>query len=838
MRRTISISFGAVAILVVAGVVYSQKHGLETVGPTEDGGVLLNTGWRIKPAGKNIPLSTLPMSQALAPDGRTLAVLNAGYAPASLSLVDLETARETARVTVGDGWRGLAFSPRGDDKLYIGDGARGSVSEFRFSSSNLSFTRKIDLYGGEKPGSPHLIADIVAGSGTLLTADEEQDKVTVIDPAEGKVLHSFAVTRNPYAMLLSPDGQFVFVSSWSTAQIVEYRVSDGAEMARIPVGAHPTEMVWLTAPSGGGADSHDKSPSSSLRLAVACANTNFVYVLENQRGSWRVKEKVNVALTPRQPVGMTPSSLSLSPDNRRLYVACSDANTVAVIDVVGSASKVLGFVPTGWYPTAVRALHDGRLLVLNGKGLGSHPNPNGPDFRRRGQPGVGTAYVAAIQEGSASLIANFDDQQLQAYTKTVVENSPYRDSLLQKAGIPKGNPVPDNPGGPTPIKHVILLMKENRTYDQVLGDMKEGNGDPNLVLFGENVTPNHHKLAREFVLLDNFYVNADVSADGYYWTTAAIDPDTDQKEWPMEYGGRVYSPHGGGTMFATMPNTPEGIRSTPGGFLWDKAAEAGITFYNYGFSAINLPHPPEAGIQIQDVRDPVLKPHTSYYFRQHDRGFSDIKRMQVFLNDLAAWEKKGDMPRLIVMSIGNDHTEGTRPGRCTPISCVADNDQAVGVMVEGLTKSKFWSSTAMFILEDDAQDGPDHVDSHRSPAYVISPYTRRGVVDSTLYNTTSVLRTIELILGLKPMTVFDAAARPMANAFAPTLNLSQYHNEPARVLLHEKNPERSATAARSMKLDLSASDMADEHELNDILWIAIKGTTPPPSVHSRFSEAF
>jgi hypothetical protein len=446
--------------------------------------------------------------------------------------------------------------------------------------------------------------------------------------------------------------------------------------------------------------------------------------------------------------------------------------------------------------------------------------------------------VAAIQEGSASLIPNFDDQQLQAYTKTVFENSPYRDSLLQKAGVPKGNPVPDIPGRATPIKHIILLMKENRTYDQVLGDMREGNGDPNLVLFGENVTPNHHKLAREFVLLDNFYVNADVSADGYYWTTAAIEPDTDQKKWPMEYGGRVYSPHGGGTMFATMPNTPEGIRSTPGGFLWDKAAEAGVSFYNYGFSAINLAHPPEAGVQIQDVRDPVLKPHTSYYFRQHDRGFSDVKRIQVFLNDLAAWEKKGDMPRLVVMSIGNDHTEGTRPGRCTPISCVADNDLAVGVMVEGLTKSKFWSSTAMFILEDDAQDGPDHVDSHRSPAYVISPYTRRGVVDSTLYNTTSVLRTIELILGLKPMTVFDAAARPMANAFASTPNLSQYHNEPARVPVDEKNPERSATAARSMKLDLSASDMADEHELNNILWIAIKGTTPPPSVHSRFSEAF
>jgi hypothetical protein len=241
-------------------------------------------------------------------------------------------------------------------------------------------------------------------------------------------------------------------------------------------------------------------------------------------------------------------------------------------------------------------------------------------------------------------------------------------------------------------------------------------------------------------------------------------------------------------------------------------------------------------VQIAEVRDPVLKPHTSYDFRQHDRSFSDITRMQVFLHDLAEWEKKGDMPRLILMTIGNDHTEGTRPGIRSPISCVADNDQALGVMVEGLTKSKFWSSTAMFVLEDDAQDGADHVDSHRSPAYVISPYTKRHSVDSTLYSTTSVLRTIELILGLKPMTMFDASARPMANVFSKSPNLAPYRNEPPRVELNEKNSQRSATAGRSMKLDFSASDMADEHELNDILWIAIKGTTPPPSVHSVFAR--
>jgi len=828
MRRMIVCS--AAVIAIIAGVVYSQKARVQTVGPTGDGGFLLNTGWRIRPAGKNIPLSTLPMSQVLTPDGRRLAVLNGGYAVPSVSLVDLETSRESARVEIGDGWRGAAFSPAGD-KLYVGNGARGSLTELSVNGGSLSVERKIDIYPGEKPGTAHLMADILPLNDRLLVADGEQDKLLVVDPAAGTVTRSISVARNPYGLLLSPDDASVFVSSWSTAEVIEYRVADGKELSRIAVGPHPTEMLWLPAPKrpgGDGDDDDDDKPvNETPRLAVACANTNSVYVLQKERGAWRVKEKVSVAMTPRQPVGMTPSSLSLSPDKQRLYVACSDANAVAVADITGATTKVLGFVPTGWYPTAVRALRDGRLLVLNGKGLGSHPNPNGPNPFRWPTPGLKSEYVAGIQEGSALVIGNFDQPQLNAYTKTVLENSPYRDSLLEKAGIDRGNPVPDTPGGATPIKHVILLMKENRTYDQVLGDMKEGNGDPNLVLFGEKVTPNHHKLAREFVLLDNFYVNADVSADGFYWTTAAIAPDSNEKTWPMSYARRVY---------ARGKGNPEATRQAPGGHIWDKAAEAGVSFYNYGFTARNLANPPDVGVQIRDVQDPVLKPHANYKFRQHDRSFSDIKRIQVFLNDLAEWEKNGGMPQLVLMTIGNDHTEGTRPGIRSPISCVADNDQSVGLMVEGLSKSKFWASTAMFILEDDAQDGADHVDSHRSPAYVISPYTRRGAVDSTLYNTTSVLRTIELILGMKPMTVFDAAARPMANAFQNAPNLAPYTNEPPRVALDEKNPEHSATAERSMKLDFSASDMADEHELNDILWIAIKGTTPPAPVHSRFAQ--
>lgn len=811
--------------MLIATVVYSQRDR-RAVGPA-DGGFLLNTGWRIRPAGKDLPLSTLPMSHALTPDGRKLAVLNGGYNPASVSLIDVAAWRETARVQLGDGWRGLAFSAAGD-KLYAGNGSRASITELALQGDGLAVSRKIDLYPQETAGSPHLIADILPAGRELLVVDEEQDRIVVVDPSQAKVIRSFAVARNPYAALLAPGGESLFVSSWSTAQVIEYDLS-GKELSRIAVGPHPTEMLRLPGPKSHGEDGDKDDDEHSPRLSVACANTNYVFILSKDKGTWRVSEKLNVALTARQPVGMTPSSLALRSDGRRLYIACSDANAVAVVDVARGESKVLGFIPTGWYPTSVRALRDGRLVVLNGKGQGSHPNPDGPNPNRWPVKDLKTAmqYVASIQNGSASIIDPFDDNRLGEYSRTVMENTPYRDALLESAGIPAGNPVPNVAGGPTPIRHVILLMKENRTYDQVLGDMKEGNGDPNLVLFGENVTPNHHKLAREFALLDNFYVNADVSSDGYYWTTAAISPDSNQRTWPMEYARRVYA--------KPAPN-PEGLRTAPGGHLWDRAAEAKVSFFNYGFAAVNLPNPPDRGIQIADVEDPVLKPFTSWEFRQHDRSYSDVDRIQVFLRDLAEWEKKGDMPRLVVMTIGNDHTEGMRAGSRAPISCVADNDQSFGVMVEGITKSKFWPSIAMFVLEDDAQDGADHVDSHRSPAYVISPYTRRGAVDSTLYNTTSVLRTIELILGLKPMTVFDASARPMANAFQNKPNLKPYRNEPARVSLTMKNPENTTLAARSAKMDFSKSDLADDDELNDILWLAIRGTPPPAPVHSRFSR--
>ena len=394
---------------------------------------------------------------------------------------------------------------------------------------------------------------------------------------------------------------------------------------------------------------------------------------------------------------------------------------------------------------------------------------------------------------------------------------------MDDAGVPSGSVVPTRPGGTSPIEHVIYIVKENRTYDQVLGDLEIGNGDPSLTLFGEEISPNHHKLAREFVLLDNFYVNADVSADGHNWSAAAIAPAYVQRMWPNSYGARRrhYDYEGGER--AALP---------PAGYIWSNVLAKGLTMRNYGWWCTNVTPAPESGRQIQVTRDPALAPHTNMEYRAYDLNYKDVDRAKVFIKDIEQFDRQGAMPRFLVLRIGNDHTSGTTPKRISPRAAVADNDLALGMIVEAVSKSKFWAKTAIFVLEDDAQNGPDHVDSHRSPAFVISPYTRGRGVDSTRYSTTSMLRTMELILGLFPMTLHDAGARPMHAAFRTEADTRAYEKAEARVPLDERNPETSPTAARSLRMDWDEADQIDDNELNEILWLAMRGGNPPPPVRS------
>ena len=807
-------------LILLAALMSSQPAPREQVGPLPGGGFLLNSGWRLDPVGRQIPLDTLPMSTALSPDGKFLLVLNGGWKPPSIQVIDTATGDVLGKVPVPDAWLGLTFTPKGDF-VYVGGGSRVSIFEFAFANGRLTPARTFELVPQDKRVSQDFLGDVaISPDGRLLyAANLYRDFISVVNPQSGMVIGQVKTGRRPYRILFHPDGKSFFVTHWADGQLGHYETNGGSLITTVRIGAHASDMVWRK----GAPETAEGQAAYAARIFVAAASTNNVYsVGVTDAKELSVVESINLAMTPRQPLGMTPSALALSPDGKRLFVACSDANAAAVVDVSEERSRVEGFIPTGWYPTAVRALPSGTLVVLNGKGVRSYPNPkDGPNPTRTpivvetGEHASAPSTVYRLQTGTASWIPPFPPEQLDAWTKATLANSPYRDSKLDEE-----SPLPR-------IDHVIYIVKENRSYDQVLGDMKEGNGDPALVLFGESVTPNLHKLAREFVLFDNFYVNSDVSADGHAWSTAAIAPDYTQKMWPNKYANRRLT-------YDFEESDPLSI--PPAGYLWTSANAAGLSIRNFGYSVNNKPNAPMGGEQITGVRDPVLVKCTNPYYRGFDLAYPDIERAKTFLAELAEYEKTGNMPRLIVMRMGNDHTSGTAAGKIAPLSAAADNDQGVGMLVEGVSKSRFWTSTAIFILEDDAQNGPDHVDSHRSPAFVISPWVKHHVVDGTMYNTTSILRTMEFLLGLKPMTQFDAAARPMTAAFQTKPDPAPYTAEKPRHSLTDVNPASTAAAARAAAMDFDEADRNDDDELNDILWRAIRKDAPPPPVRSYFGK--
>jgi DNA-binding beta-propeller fold protein YncE len=810
------------AAMVGTAMLMSQPGTREQVGPMADGGFLLSSGWRIKAPGTQIPVDTFPMATAITPDKKTLLVLNGGYNPPSVSVIDIASAKETSRVPVPDGWLGLTMTKAGD-KVYVGGGAKAAVYEFGLKGGMLTPSRVFPVVAEKDRKPTDFIGDVqLAPDGHLLyAADLYHDGVVVINPQSGLVLSRFKTGRRPYRILFHPSGKSFYVSSWADGAVGQYETNSGNQLANTRVAAHTTDMVWREGEV-------EDQPNVAARLFISASNTNSVYVLgATALGELSRLETINVALTPNQPLGSTPSGLGLSADGGKLYVACADANAVGVVDITGPHSTVLGFVPSGWYPTAAFGLPDGRVGVLNGKGLGSFANPRGPNPLVevvRDATGIrNDQYVASLQRGTVQVVDYPDPQKLDGYTQEVLGNSTYRDEKLTDAGTPAGNPV--RPNGP--IKHVIYVIKENRTYDQVLGDMKQGNGDASLTLFGAAVTPNLHKMASEFVLLDNFYENADVSADGHNWATAAIAPDYTQRLWPSQYGSRrkKYDFEGG-----------EPANNPPAGYLWTNAMQAGITVRNYGewSEAVKL----KDGDNDTKVNDPVLEKVTDKDYAPYDLSYTDVDRAEEFVMELQGFEKAGKMPGLLIVRMGNDHTSGTTPGKIAPLSAVADNDQGVGMLVEAVSKSRFWNETAIFVIEDDAQNGPDHVDSHRAPAWVVSPWVKKGTVNSTMFTQASVLRTMELILGLRPMTTYDAGARPMFSVFNTAPTAGGYVLEKAQTALDTKNPAKSPTAARSLKMNFRDADDADEDELNRILWAAIKGPDAPMPVpvRSRFGR--
>ncbi len=778
----------AAATLTVAAL--AQPLLPEDVGPTDDGGFALNSLWTLKPAGRQIPLDTLPINCRLSPDGRFLAVLHSGYSRPGVWILRTGDFSVTDQLALEDAWYGLSFAP-GGKLLYASGGATADIYEIGLSEEGkLEPKRKFSTVPrGEEKTSADFIGDVqVSPDGRLIYAAALfRDEVLVINPQSGWVTERFKTSRRPYRILFHPGGQSFFVTSWTEGSVHQLNAADGEHLFMRRLGMQPMDMAWTGEPLE--LEEDEERPDWDARLFVTTANSNVLHVLAVSGGaSIRPIESVKLSPWPRQPLGMTPSALALSKDQKRLYAVCSNANVVAAIDISGPKTRLLGLIPTGWYPTAASVLDDGRLVVLNGKGQGSRPNserpPNPLRHEMRPLQGVESAqFVGALQAGSASVIEPGGDAELFQYTKQALGLSPYVDQrMIGFPEIPEGNPIPPGAIVPdelqSPIRHVLYIVKSGRSYDQVFGGLEKGRRDASGAVFSEAEVPNHYKLARDFVLFDNFYASGDTLADGWFWSTAAMAPAFVERLWPAVYAGRLDAGQLDRHGTASAP---------PTGFLWNQATQAGLTLRNFGFAVENISPAPESGDQVAKVLDPALTDFTDRTFRGFDLEYPDTERAEAFLNALEQMEAAGEMPRLMVMRLGNDHTYGTVSGKVSPKSAMADNDAALGLIVEACSNSRFWQEMAIFVVESDASLGGDHVDAHRSIAFAISPYTRRRVVDSTFYNPASVLRTIELILGLNPMTMFDAAAMPMWAAFGAPDPMPWEH-VPSELSLTERNP--------------------------------------------------
>ena len=725
-------------------------------GRQADGAVLLPNQWSLRPAGKQVEVGNFPVNVALHPQGDWAAVLHSGYGPHEVVVVDLRTASVVSRVTLPKTFYGLCFTPSGK-RLLVSGGEDDVVYTFHFADGYLSAREVIDF-------PKHETAQVTTGLacsrdgkwlyvacclGNRLVALPLRHPRAPGSPGRQQSI-AMPAGSSPYIALASAKTNRLYVSLWgkSAVAVVDRAPENIAEpiKATWPTASHPTEMAL--------------SPDEDL-LYVACADSNTVSVIDTQSG--RQIEVITTSLYPQAPQGCTPNSLALAPNGKTLWVANADANNLAVIDVSRRGqSRSLGFIPVGWYPTSVRmSPRADRIVVANGKGLISKANRHGPNSSLK-KAKTKIEYIGGLFPGALSILATPEPSEMAALSKTAYACSPLRaDAAPTGCARQPNNPIPAKVGQPGPLKYCIYIIKENRTYDQVFGDMREGNGDPALCIFPQGVTPNLHALARQFVLLDNFYVDGEVSANGHEWSTAAYATDYVEKVWPLVY--RHEGEHGKkavpGFQYPAEGQTPIAIPAS--GYLWDRCREAGVSYRSYGEFIENGPRPGTPG----HARVKGLEGHFDPLFRSFDLAYSDQRRADRFIEELKRFEREGEMPRLIILRLPNDHTSGTSPGAPTPTAYLADNDLAVGRVVEAVSHGKFWKETAIFVLEDDAQDGPDHVDAHRSPALVVSPYTRahggapstlgpgRRRVDSNMYSTSSMLRTMELILGSVPLIV-------------------------------------------------------------------------------------
>jgi len=860
------------------------------------------------------PLNGFTPTIALSPDHRYAALLNDGYgtqeqqARQSISVFDLNANKLTtfpddrfAEEAHQSYFVGLAFSsdgkhlyasvgsitdPAGEEPNDTGNGIAvysfqdGTMTPERFikvppqklaAGKRVPFGLKKTALGTaiSYPAGLTLAGQTSQGADRILVAENFSDSALLLDSASGQVLQAFDFSNDnvvpsayPHSVIVSRKGKRAWCSLWNASSVAELDLDNGKVVRRISLlapkdkaapGSHPTALALS---------------ADEKTLFVALSNADKVAAVSTESG--KIIRLLDTRLSDSQFAGTTPASVALSEDGKHLFAAESSLDAVAVFDLASQSNQAKGFIPTEWYPTAV-AVVGGDLLIASSKGQGTGPD-NGHDTITGGTRHREHPYIPTLLYGSLARIPiNTIAENLSAWTDTV-----------EKSNLVKDEPNDLFASRTNPIKHVIYIIKENRTYDQVLGDLDIGNRDPSLTMYGESVTPNLHKLARQFGVLDNFYDSGEVSGDGHEWSTAAITTDYNENTWQIAYRGRERTYDYQGTVAEELPaeqDRPD-VDAPESGYIWDNIARHGLTYRDYGefVSAVwclpekaatpeeGTPSPlkdrcpraevkrgealPEGGespwpwaiplfSRVRPSRA-VLRDHFDPKFPDFGIDYPDQVRADEFLREFkefvqARKDGKPGLPQFITLYLPDDHTGGTRPGKPRPAASVADNDLAVGRVVDAVSHSPYWGDSAIMILEDDAQNGADHVDAHRSIAFVISKYSpgsaAHPAVDSHFYTTVNMIHTIEALLGMPPMNQNDGYAPLMSNMFSGsgdqppfTVDFSNRDNG----LIYQANEKKAAGAKQSIKMDFSRPDANNAEVLNAILWRDQKGSAPMP----------
>lgn len=775
MKKQILLSFLALSCFFAA---FSQKQ------------VTLPNGWSLSPAGKSLPLGDLPLNMAVSNSKKLMAVTNNGQSKQSLQLIDIKKEKILDDIEIQKSWLGLKFSS--DEKYLFASGGNDNwILQYAIVKNRLQLKDSIKI-GDKWPNkiSPAGI-EIDDARHLLYVVTKDNHSLYIINLLNKAIVRQVKLPAEAYTCLLSPNKEILYLSIWGDKKVALFNTVDNQLAGFINVGDHPNELCLS---------------KDGKYLYVANATDNSVSVIDNKQR--KVIETLTASLYPDAPEGSSTNGLALSADEKILYIANADNNCLAVFDTGNPGlSKSMGFIPVGWYPTCVKVIGK-KIFVTNGKGFSSFANPKGPGPVKRkvkfqADDDGGEQYIGGLMKGTLSIIDIPSPKQLGIYAQQVYQNTPYNKEKEMMSKGEAGNPIPQRIGDKSPIKYVFYIVKENRTYDQVLGDVKGGNGDTSLVLFGEQVTPNQHKLVKDFVLLDNFYVEGEVSADGHNWSFGAHANDYLEKNWVSSYGGRGGEYDAEGT---------RAIANNKGDFIWGACKKAGVTYRTYGEFADDY----KANI-------PVLENHFCTFYTSWDQSVRDTTRVNQWKRDFDSLVAVNALPQMNTLRLINDHTEGMSLNKPTPFAHVADNDLSVGMFIEFLSKSPVWKESVVFILEDDAQNGPDHVDAHRSPAYVAGPYVKRNFVDHTPYTTTGILRTMELILGIAPMSQYDAAATPLWRCFTAAPDFKGFTALPSNINLTDKNTAKNELSERSSRFDLSKEDRVPDNEFSEVIWKGIKG---------------